>query len=67
VLGTQHPDVASGLNNLASLYKAQSLYKKAEPLYQRALRIAEKILGKEHPNTKTIQTNYNTLLVKMKK
>src|SRR6266508_531090 len=35
-LGTGHPDVASSLTNLASLYWSLGDYAKAEPLYQRA-------------------------------
>ena len=31
-LGPVHPDVASSLNNLASLYKDQGKYEDAEPL-----------------------------------
>ena len=50
VLGPEHPDVATSLNNLAGLYHAQGRYAKAEPLYQRALVILEKALGPEHPD-----------------
>ena len=31
-LGPEHPDVATALNNLAALYKANGEYAKAEPL-----------------------------------
>jgi CHAT domain-containing protein/Tfp pilus assembly protein PilF len=48
--GPQHPDVAASLHNLAILYKEQGKYREAEPLYQRALRIKERILGPEHPS-----------------
>ena len=47
-LGPDHPDVALGLNNLASLYQDQGKYSKAEPLFIRSLAIYEKALG---PNT----------------
>src|ERR1700737_1846913 len=36
-LGPDHPDVANSLNNLAELYRKQSRYGDAEPLYQRSL------------------------------
>jgi tetratricopeptide (TPR) repeat protein len=49
VLGKEHPDVASSLNNLAELYQDQGNYSQAEPLFQRSLAIWEKVLGKEHP------------------
>jgi tetratricopeptide (TPR) repeat protein len=47
-LGPEHPNVATSLNNLAALYKAQGRYAEAEPLYRRALEIWEKALGPEH-------------------
>ena len=33
-LGPDHPDVASGLNNLAELYRSEKKYAEAEPLYK---------------------------------
>ena len=42
--------LATSLNNLALLYKAQCRYAEAEPLYQRALAIREKALGPQHPD-----------------
>ncbi|GAB4208478.1 MAG: CHAT domain-containing protein [Coleofasciculaceae cyanobacterium] len=50
VLGPEHPDVASSLNNLANQYLALGKYPKAEPLFQRALTIRENVLGSEHPD-----------------
>ena len=38
VLGLEHPDTATSLNNLAALYWAMGEYAKAEPLFQEALR-----------------------------
>jgi CHAT domain-containing protein len=49
-LGVIHPDVAISLNNLASLYFAQSRYADAEPLHERALAIREEGLGPNHPD-----------------
>jgi tetratricopeptide (TPR) repeat protein len=54
--------VAQSLNNLALLYKAQSRYADAEPLYQRALGIFEKNPGPEHPDVATSLENYAALL-----
>ena len=51
VLGPEHPDTATSLNNLAVLYQAMGEYAKAEPLLQEALRIRQKVLGPEHPDT----------------
>ncbi len=40
-IGTHHPILASSLNKLAELYRAQGKYREAEPLYLRLLEIAE--------------------------
>jgi tetratricopeptide (TPR) repeat protein len=49
LLGDEHPDVATSLNNLASLYDNQGRYGEAEPLYQDALAMRKRLLGDEHP------------------
>ena len=49
-LGTDHPDVANSLNNLAQLYDSEGKYDEAEPLYRRALAIREQSLGSDHPS-----------------
>jgi len=49
VLGKEHPDYATSLNNLAMLYNSQGKYEEALPLYQEALKIYEQVLGKYHP------------------
>ncbi len=61
-LGAEHPNVATGLNNLALLYYAQGKYAQAEPLYQRALTIDEKALGPEHAHVATMLENYARML-----
>src|SRR3989339_661059 len=50
ILGKDHPNVATSLNNLAGLYKVIGRYSEAEPLYKRSLEIREKALGREHPS-----------------
>jgi len=60
VLGPEHPDVATGLNNLAELYDDQGRYAEAEPLYQRALALREQALGPTHPD---LATSLNNLAV----
>ena len=52
VLGPDHPDVATSLNNLAELHRAQGRYGEAQPLYERALAIYEVVLGAEHPDVR---------------
>jgi len=61
-LGPEHPDLATGLNNLALLLKIKGDYAGAEPFYRRALAIREKALGPEHPSSKRIQANLVDLL-----
>ncbi|MEL6854402.1 MAG: tetratricopeptide repeat protein, partial [Cyanobacteria bacterium J06607_13] len=53
LLGDDHPDVATSLNNLAGLYESQGRYDEAEPLYLRAIAILINRLGQQHPNTQT--------------
>ncbi|NJN72951.1 MAG: tetratricopeptide repeat protein [Limnothrix sp. RL_2_0] len=60
-LGTDHPSVATSLNNLAELYRAQGKYAEAEPLYRRSLSIYEKQLGADHPSVATSLHNLGTL------
>ncbi len=63
--GDQDPRLATSLNNLAELYRAQGKYEQAEPLYQRALAIAEKVLGPEHSQVATVLENCAALLHKL--
>ncbi|NQY38406.1 MAG: tetratricopeptide repeat protein, partial [Alteromonadaceae bacterium] len=57
VLGAEHPDVATSLNNLALLYESTGDTDRALPLYQRSIDIFEKVLGPEHPLTITVDAN----------
>jgi tetratricopeptide (TPR) repeat protein/transcriptional regulator with XRE-family HTH domain len=50
-LGSEHPDVATTLNDLAVLYRHQGKYEQVEPLYLRALSIREQQLGLHHLET----------------
>jgi tetratricopeptide (TPR) repeat protein len=60
-LGPEHPNLATSLNNLAVLYRAQGKYAEAEPLYKRSLAIMEKALGPDHPNVALILNNLAVL------
>jgi len=51
MLGREHPETLTSVNNLAGLYKAQGRLAEAEPLFKRALEARERVLGKEHPET----------------
>ena len=61
VLGPEHPQTLTSVNNLAVLYQAQGRYGEAEPLYRRALATKEKVLGPEHPETLTSINNLAAL------
>ena len=58
LLGDEHPDVATSLNNLAGLYKHQGRYSDAEPLYCQAIGIAYEQLGERHPSTQAFWNNF---------
>jgi tetratricopeptide (TPR) repeat protein len=58
LLGAEHPNVNSSLNNLASLYQSQGKYAEAEPLYKRSLAIVESQLGE---NDLSFATSLNNL------
>ncbi|MBC7880654.1 MAG: tetratricopeptide repeat protein [Anaerolineae bacterium] len=60
-LGSEHPEVAKSLNNLAVLYWLQGNFAEAEPLHKRALAIREKALGSEHPDVAKSLNNLATL------
>ena len=53
--------MANSLNNLADLYQAMGQYDKAEPLYQRSLKIREAKLGKDHPDVAASLNNLASL------
>jgi hypothetical protein len=53
VLGKEHPDTMTSMNNLAVVLQGQGKYEQAEERNQRALEGREKALGKEHPDTLT--------------
>ena len=56
--GETHQIYATGLNNLAALFRRQGRYADAVPLYKRALAINEKVLGADHP---AVASNLNSL------
>lgn len=51
--GETHPLVATSLNNLAALYRAQGRYDEAEPLFRQALDISRGQLGEQHLSVAT--------------
>jgi tetratricopeptide (TPR) repeat protein len=59
-LGSDHPNVATSLNSLASFYLERGRYTEAEPLFKRSLAISEKSLGLDHPEVATPMPNRST-------
>jgi tetratricopeptide (TPR) repeat protein/transcriptional regulator with XRE-family HTH domain len=56
-LGRKHPETATSMNNLASLYIRQGKYGEAELLCRQTLEIREMQVGREHPDTATCLNN----------
>jgi tetratricopeptide (TPR) repeat protein len=57
----QPEDLATSLNELATLYESIGRYAQAEPLYVRSLAIREEQLGANHPDTATSLNNLANL------
>ncbi|NWJ48743.1 MAG: tetratricopeptide repeat protein [Chloroflexi bacterium] len=64
-LGSDHPTVATRLNNMGLLLKAMGDLPAALPLFQRALAIWEKQLGADHPQVALGCNNMGVLLYQM--
>jgi tetratricopeptide (TPR) repeat protein/CHAT domain-containing protein len=60
VLGPEHRETATSLNNLAAVYDRKGNNAEAESLYRQALKIYQKSLGEDHPD---IVTSLNNLAV----
>jgi tetratricopeptide (TPR) repeat protein len=60
LLGEDHPQIATSLNNLAALYDSLGRYTEAEPLYLQALELSQRLLGDDHPD---VATSLNNLAV----
>ena len=50
LIGPHHPDLATGLTNLALLLQTQGDWDAAEPLHREALAIRKSALGERHPD-----------------
>ena len=51
ILGCNHPDTATSLSNLGSLYESIGNYEEARPLFEESLEIGKETLGCNHPDT----------------
>lgn len=64
VLGAEHRETATSLNNLAILLEQQGQVEEAEQYYRRSLQIKERSLGLGHEETQTLVSNLADLLEK---
>jgi len=51
VLGMEHPNTLTSMNNLAAVLSDQGKYDEAEQMLRNVLGIRQKVLGMEHPDT----------------
>jgi hypothetical protein len=57
VLGEEHPDTLTSIDNLASTYRNQGRWKEAEELEVQVMETSSRVLGEEHPSTLTSMDN----------
>jgi len=62
VLGEEHPNTLTSMNNLASVLESQGKYDDAGKLHREALEIRKTVLGEEHPSTLTSMNNLASVL-----
>jgi tetratricopeptide (TPR) repeat protein len=62
VLGDDHPDTLTSINNMGSLLVAQGKLQAAEPLFREALERRRRVLGDDHPDTLTSINGLSYLL-----
>lgn len=62
VFGSEHPDTATSLSDLAVLLQAQGELTAARTHFERALTIRDKMLGSEHPDTAQVLNNLGLVL-----
>jgi tetratricopeptide (TPR) repeat protein len=63
-LGDEHPDVAIGVNHLATLLRDQGKLDESETRFRQALAIARRTLGPDQADTARIEVNLGELLAK---
>jgi CHAT domain-containing protein/Tfp pilus assembly protein PilF len=64
ILGTDHPQCATSLNNLAGLYSSIGDGGRAEGLYRRALELRTRTLGEHHPHYANSLNNLGDLYLR---
>jgi hypothetical protein len=51
VLGDEHPDTLTSMENLAVTYESQGRWKEAEELQVQEMQVAKRVLSDEHAST----------------
>jgi eukaryotic-like serine/threonine-protein kinase len=67
VLGEEHPDTLTSINNLASVYKKLGMVQEAETMVRRDLEISLRVMGEEHPDTIVSLANLGNSLREQKR
>jgi len=57
VMGEEHPDTLTSMNNLASTLSAQGELPRARELQEQVLKVIRRVQGEEHPDTLTVMNN----------
>ncbi|MCC6230641.1 MAG: serine/threonine protein kinase [Phycisphaerales bacterium] len=67
VLGPEHHETMTSVNNLAVVYFELGRVKESEALRRRDLEVSIRTLGEEHPDSITTQANFGAFLLKQKR
>eukprot|EP00955_Chlamydomonas_euryale_P078335 363132-Chlamydomonas_euryale.AAC.15 len=62
ILGEEHPNTLTSMNNLAMLLKSNGKLKDAEPLCKKTLQGRVRVLGENHPNTLSALSNLASVI-----
>jgi cytochrome c-type biogenesis protein CcmH/NrfG len=57
LLGRDHPDTLTSMNNLAQTLTAQGNLDAARKLQEQVLEATARLLGQDHPDTRTLMNN----------
>jgi len=57
VLGPEHPDTLTSMENLATTYSGQGRYEEGREIKLKVLHLCKKVLGSEYPHTLTSMNN----------
>ena len=62
MLGKEHPNTLTSINNLAEVLSRQGKYEEAKRIYRQVLALIKRVLEKEHPNTLRSMNNLVSVL-----